>query len=152
VSWTSDASVLLFQIIRCTACCWCWSASPRCSACVPDAARLPGSALQMGIRVLYLVVTPGDTLRPEIERDVLAWIAKRRASDRANGRDLMEFVQARDLQRRPRRFRDYTPEGAEAIFMLLEDQGWLLRTDSAGRSGSRTRWQVRPDLEDQWTT
>ena len=65
------------------------------------------------------MVTPGDTLRPEIERDVLAWIAKRRASDRADGRDLMEFVQARDLQREPRRFRDCRQLAASFFTALI---------------------------------
>lgn len=95
-------------------------------------------------------VTSGDTLRPEVEREVLAWIARRRARDVTGGREPMQFVQARDLKRCMRKFRDASPEEAEAIFVQLEDQDWLRRTDSAGRFDARTRWQIRPDFEGKW--
>jgi hypothetical protein len=127
----------------------------------PGAIRISGDSVTRAVTLFRwlrgealkaMTATSGDTLRPEVEREVLAWIATRRGSDRGTGREPMEFVQARDLLRGPRRFRQMPKEEIEAVLMQLEDQVWLRRTDSAGRSDAQTRWQVRLDFEAVWTS
>lgn len=93
----------------------------------------------------------GDALRPEVEREVMAWVAGRRERDRAAGREPLAFVQSRDLARGPKRFRQMHRDEIEAVLVQLEDQLWFQRTDSAGRTDAQTRWMVRPDFEEKWS-
>ena len=91
--------------------------------------------------------TTGESMRPEVEQEVLSWIAKRRAKDREAGKTVFESIEARHLKRGPRRFRDMPPAEVEAVLTQLEEQRWLERCEVGH---GRTVWTVRPDFDDKW--
>lgn len=119
-----------------------------------QAQEISGEAMRRAVHLFWWLraealkamhTTGGEAMRSEVEREILSWIAKRRAKDREVGVSVFGMLTARELQRGPRRFRTLPKGEIDAILTQLEDQRWLEHSKD-----DRLVWIVRTDFDDKW--